>query len=79
MVLKKNPGEWVIANLSNNMIPDPLPKLALRGPELIIVVTDDKCGVLLLFLFPLLSFFSCTLVGLVHFLHPLRVHSITFL
>lgn len=40
----KSTGERLVLRLENTTLPDPLPELCLRGPELLAVSADHKRG-----------------------------------
>jgi len=73
MFAMESAGQWLVARLYDNAVPDPLPKLSLGGPKLSPVATYNKRRLtLLLFLFVLL-FFGAHVVS--NTLVPLRGNS----
>ena len=46
---EKSTRKRLVLGFENSSLPDPLPELCLRGPELFLVPADHKCGLLFLF------------------------------
>ncbi|MCU1265070.1 MAG: hypothetical protein JWM21_1388 [Acidobacteria bacterium] len=66
MLAVKSAGQRLIACLYDNAVPDPLPELGLRGPELAPVTADDERRLPFLFLLLVLVLFDV-------FLHVLSI------
>lgn len=50
MLAPKNACQRIILCLDDNAVSDPLPKLGLRRPKLLTVMTDNECRSFLFFL-----------------------------